>query len=96
MQSMGIAAGLQEMLLQSHTGTVRVFPAIPASWKDVSFKDLRAMGAFLVSASLENGTLKSASVHSEKGGHLSIILPGDTSPREFDTAPGETIDLCLP
>ena len=87
------AAGLQEMLLQSHTGTACVFPAIPASWKDVSFKDLRAMGAFLVSASLENGTLTSASVRSENGGHLSIILPGDSSPREFDTAPGETIDL---
>lgn len=44
------ASGIQEMLLQSHTGIVRVFPAIPAAWSDVSFDNLRAMGAFLVSA----------------------------------------------
>ena len=87
------ASGLQEMLLQSHTGTVRVFPAIPASWKDVSFKDLRTMGAFLVSAEMKGGTLTGASVRSEKGGHLSILLPGDSAPREFDTTAGQTIDL---
>lgn len=44
------AAGIQEMLLQSHTGVIRVFPAVPVAWQDVSFDKLRAMGAFLVSA----------------------------------------------
>lgn len=43
------AAGIQEMLLQSHTGVIRIFPAIPKEWKDVSFESLRAMGAFPVS-----------------------------------------------
>ncbi len=50
------AAGLQEMLLQSYSGTIRVFPAIPATWRDVSFKGLRAEGAFLVSAERKDGT----------------------------------------
>ena len=45
------ASGIHEMLLQSHTGIVRIFPAIPASWEDVSFSTLRTEGAFLVSAS---------------------------------------------
>ena len=31
------AAGIQEMLLQSHTGIIRVFPAIPSDWSNVSF-----------------------------------------------------------
>ena len=44
------AAGAQEMLLQSHRGRIEVFPAIPASWRDVEFRTLRAQGAFLVSA----------------------------------------------
>ncbi|MHC4439878.1 MAG: glycosyl hydrolase family 95 catalytic domain-containing protein [Planctomycetota bacterium] len=44
------AAGLQEMLLQSYSDTIRLFPAVPADWKDISFKTLRAEGAFLVSA----------------------------------------------
>ena len=30
------AAGIQEMLLQSHTGVIRVFPAVPVAWQDVS------------------------------------------------------------
>ncbi len=43
------AAGIQEMLMQSHIGIIRIFPAVPASWQDISFQNLRAMGAFLVS-----------------------------------------------
>lgn len=44
------AAGLQEMLLQSQTGRIEVFPAVPASWKELSFSTLRARGGWLVSA----------------------------------------------
>ncbi len=35
------AAGLQEMLIQSHTGTVRIFPAVPDDWANISFDQLR-------------------------------------------------------
>lgn len=87
------ASGLQEMLLQSHTGIVQVFPAVPSSWKEISFKNLRAMGAFLVNAEMKDGKTVAASVLSEKGGHLSILLPGDTAPREFDTSAGQVIKL---
>ena len=87
------ASGIQEMLIQSHTGIIRVFPAIPADWKDVSFKDLRTMGAFLVSAEMKGGAIVSASIFSEKGGHCCILLPGDNAPREFDTTAGQTIKL---
>jgi len=66
------AAGLQEMLIQSHTGIIRVFPAIPEDWKDVSFENLRTIGAFLVSAKMENGELKEVMVKSEKGGKLKL------------------------
>lgn len=87
------AAGVQEMLLQSHTGVVRVFPALPKDWKDVSFTGLRAMGAFVVSAKMEQGVVKEVRVLSEKGGHLAIQLPGDTQPYECDMQPGEQIQL---
>ena len=87
------ASGLQEMLLQSNTGTVRVFPALPSDWKDVSFSSLRAVGAFLVSAEMKDGAVTKVKVHSEKGGHLSIILPGDQAPREFETTAGQDIDI---
>lgn len=70
------ASGIQEMLLQSHTGVIRVFPAIPAKWQDVSFTDLRAMGAFIVSAERRGGKLVSVSIRAEKGGACVLEKPG--------------------
>jgi hypothetical protein len=69
------AAGLQEMLLQSHAGYIELFPAIPSSWKDVSFNSLRTEGAFLVSASMELGYVKKIIIRSEKDGVAKIKLP---------------------
>ena len=87
------AAGVQEMLLQSHTDTIRVFPAIPKSWKDVSFKDLRARGAFLVSASRKDGKTESVRILSEKGSDLVMVSPLDGSVIVRKTKPGEEIVL---
>jgi alpha-L-fucosidase 2 len=85
------AAGVQEMLLQSHSGIIRVFPAVPASWRDVSFENLRAQGAFLVSARKANGKLKEVRVISEKGGRLRIRLNDRLIER--DTRPGQVVVL---
>ena len=63
------------MLLQSHTGVIKVFPALPTSWKEVSFRNLRAVCAFLVSASYSNGKLVSITVTSEKGGRMRLDNP---------------------
>ncbi len=74
------AAGLQEMLLQSYSGTIRVFPAIPAAWKNVSFQTLRAEGAFLVSAECKNGVTQFVEILSEKGGVCRLENPFGKSP----------------
>ncbi len=66
------ASAVQEMLLQSHDGVIEVFPAIPEDWKNASFHQLRAEGAFVISAKRENGKVKTISVVSEKGGELKI------------------------
>ncbi|MCM1372879.1 MAG: hypothetical protein NC113_08430 [Bacteroides sp.] len=70
--NMAFAAAMHEMLLQSHTGTVRVFPAIPSEWKNVSFRSLRAMGAFVVDAEMRDGSLHSLAIRSEKGATLKL------------------------
>jgi hypothetical protein len=49
------AQALHEMLLQSWGDDLRIFPAVPAAWKEASFHDLRAQGAFLVSAARREG-----------------------------------------
>ncbi len=69
------ASGIQEMLMQSHTGVIRIFPAVPASWQDISFQDLRAMGAFLVSAEQKGGKVQQISIYPEQGGTCRIALP---------------------
>ena len=66
------ASGIQEMLIQSHTGVVEIFPAIPADWKDVSFGKLRTEGAFLVSAEKKDGKIIKLMITSEKGGTIKI------------------------
>jgi alpha-L-fucosidase 2 len=69
------AAGVQEMLIQSHTGVVRLFPAIPGDWKEVSFNKLRTEGAFLVSAKMKKGKVEEVLIFSEKGEKLNMANP---------------------
>ncbi len=69
------AGAIHEMLIQSHTGTIELFPAIPASWKDVSFKTLRTEGAFLVSAEKQNGKVTRVTVRSLAGAPLKMKNP---------------------
>lgn len=72
------------MLLQSHRSVVRVFPAIPTHWKDVSFPCLRAMGAILVSATFTCGQLTDFEGTVEKGGKLRLAHPRSTPFLELD------------
>ncbi|WP_379090097.1 glycoside hydrolase family 95-like protein [Pedobacter sp. UC225_65] len=69
------AQGVQELLVQSRNGYVQVFPAVPNAWKNVSFNNLRTEGAFLISASKENGVPTQVKVYAEQGGELYIKLP---------------------
>ncbi|WP_316790808.1 glycosyl hydrolase family 95 catalytic domain-containing protein [Pedobacter frigoris] len=66
------ATSIQEMLLQSWGGKIRVFPAIPSKWQDVSFDKLRAEGAFLVSAKRIQGKTVFIKIFSTKGGKCKI------------------------
>ncbi|NHE57898.1 glycosyl hydrolase family 95 catalytic domain-containing protein [Cyclobacterium plantarum] len=69
------AAGIQEMLIQSHSGVVKLFPAIPEDWKSVGFEKLRTEGAFLVSAESIEGKVEEVIIYSEAGGVIPLINP---------------------
>jgi hypothetical protein len=72
------AAGIQEMLIQSHTGIVRLFPAIPEAWENVKFDQLRTDGAFLISAERKAGQVVRVEIFSEQGGTLKLTNPFST------------------
>jgi alpha-L-fucosidase 2 len=84
------AAGAQEMLLQSHRGRIEVFPAIPASWRDVEFRTLRAHGAFLVSALKSNGRVQRVTITAEQPGRCRLLSPWTHKEVEANLKAGET------
>jgi len=73
-ESLGVIAPLQEMMLQSWDGIIRVFPAWPANI-DASFENLRAEGAFLVSATWSGGCVKTLEIESLHGCHCRVLNP---------------------
>lgn len=58
---------IQDMLLQSWGGKIRLFPALPSLWQDIAIRDMRAEGAFLISALRENGKTQFVRIRSLKG-----------------------------
>jgi len=65
---------INEMMLQSHDGVMRVFPLFPAAQK-ASFCRLRTFGAFLVSSAIKDGTIDQVVVESEKGRPCVLLNP---------------------
>ncbi len=76
-ESLGVLAPLQETMLQSWDGAIRLFPAWPRNL-DASFTTLRAEGAFLVSATWQEGLLQEARIVSEHGGLCRVWKPWET------------------
>ncbi len=97
---------LQEMMLLSHQGTLRVFPVWPRrSLPDARFFGLRARGGFVVSAELVGGEVARVRIDCPAGGALRLKNPwpgsamavggaqyrGDTL--TLETRPGETLEI---
>lgn len=61
------AQSLHDMVCQSWGGIIRVFPALPAAWADLTVHNFRTQGAFLLSAVREGGVTRWVRLVSEAG-----------------------------
>ncbi len=64
---LAVAEAINDMLLQSWGEEIRVFPAVPSEWQDVTIHNLRAEGAFLISAVRKGGVTEWIRVESLAG-----------------------------
>lgn len=84
---------VNECLLQSYTGILRLFPNWPAEMR-AEFRTLRAVGAFLVSARWEDGKVQWVEIYSEAGSPLRLYDPWNAGRViERETRAGETVRL---
>lgn len=61
----GVAAGVVEMLMQSHSGEISLLPALPENWQEGSIKGLRGMGGYDIDIIWEKGVLKESVIASD-------------------------------
>ena len=92
-ESLGVIAPLQEMLLQSWDGALRIFPAWPRTL-DARFENFRTEGAFLVSAAWRQGRVQSLDILSERGARCHLYPPWPEGFKVLDET-GQTVK-CAP
>ncbi|MBN2653458.1 MAG: glycoside hydrolase family 95 protein [Spirochaetales bacterium] len=73
----GAAAGIAEMLVQSHMGFINLHPALPSAWAEGSIRGIGAKGGFEVSLDWRDGQIERAEILSKAGKQLNIVY-GDT------------------
>ena len=96
LENIGATVAINDLLLQSHGGTMRFFPVWNATaLGGASFTTLRAYGAFLVSASVDaGGAVSPVALASEVGGDVVFAAPwgGATIPKVADGS-GATVPV---
>ena len=91
--NLGAVAGYCEMLVQSHTGDIRLLPALPSAWPDGKVSGLCARGGFEVDLGWKNGRLTMAVIRSKSGLPCRVMYAKQTW--DFETKAGESYPLTL-
>ncbi len=107
--TMGVSAGITEMLLQSHEGTIHLLPALPDEWPRGQFEGVCARGGFEINIQWEEGSFTKVEVLSkagktcriDAGGNLEVEAAGkkidsrvcEDGTLEFETTRGATYTL---
>lgn len=87
----GATSAIAEMLLQSHTGVIRLLPALPTAWPTGSVTGLCARGGYVVNITWKNGKLAEASIKPKFSGVCKVAY--GKSIIELKVKAGKTIKL---
>lgn len=88
-ENLSLPAVLNECMLQSYSGTLRIFPNTQ-NLGPARFRNLRAAGAFLVSAEWDGKAISHVEILSERGAVLRILNPWGSSEIQVKSVPGGT------
>lgn len=92
----GGAAGIVEMLLQSHDGRIELLPALPDAWApEGEFSGLKARGNVEVDCRWRDGRVVSFALRSAADREVLVTLPGESEPLRVSCRAGrrETVRM---
>ena len=87
----GYPGAVSEMLMQSHTGEMKLLPALPKAWDQGEIRGIVARGGFEISMKWANGKLTEASVLSKNGNPSVVTYQGKKV--SLNLKAGEVLDL---
>jgi alpha-L-fucosidase 2 len=87
----GGAAGIIEMLMQSHQGYIELLPALPEQWPDGKLSGLRARGGFEIDMEWKDREIARLKIRSAAGKRLQLKTGKEIL--ELPTEPGEILTL---
>ncbi|OPJ65129.1 glycoside hydrolase family 95 protein [Clostridium oryzae] len=104
----GAAAAVVEMLVQSHTGYIKLLPALPDAWHSGEVSGVCARGGFELDMKWENNKVKKAVIKSKQGevckliaeniaeitcGGKKVEVRNSGAALEFETKAGEEYEI---
>ncbi len=93
----GMTAGVAEILVQSHTGQLRLLPALPAHWSEGQVRGLRARGGVTVDLDWAQASLTRAVLVADRDCVVEVVLPGHRGrPTSVKLLAGQPEVLALP
>lgn len=90
----GGAAGIAEMLLQSHAGELTLLPALPSAWENGKVTGLRARGGYEVDIEWAEGSLTTARIRAGHSGTCRVRYADNIF--EFPVTSGEVYEITPP
>ena len=109
--TMGFATAIHEMLVHSSGGVIRFFPAVPRSWPDLEFADIRLPGQLCAGGVMRNGKVTMVRLTAKAEARIVVDIPGYSAlshtrnggvleqklPATIHLAAGETVEaLAIP